>query len=177
MRARLLPTSLLLALAGCGGPVLYGEVELPHVEVTLPEYEFPTVGVSTTQSLTFDVGASVGLINEPHVDYDLKLNRMTIVLRSGPFTNFDTFHTVRISATRAGLPDLVLIEYSNPPPGATTITATSSTGADLKPYLDAGKLTVAATFEADPTTPVGLWYADVSADLFLRVRLDYGAYL
>lgn len=182
MRARtLLTTSLALslALAGCGGPVLFAELEMPSVEVTLPQYEFPSVVGTASQEITFDVGANVPVINEPNVDYDLNLNQMSIALRSGPFTDFDSFDTVRVTAIRAGLPDLVLIEYTNPhtTSGLTSVTARSSTDADLKPYLDAGKITVRAEFTGSPTTPVGIWYADVTADLYLRVRVDYGAYL
>jgi hypothetical protein len=180
MRARtLLTTALALALAGCGGPVLFAEVEMPSVEVTLPEYQFPSVVGSASQDITFDVGANVPLVNEPNVDYDLTLNEMTITLRNGPFTDFDSFDTVKITAIRAGLPDLVLVEYTNPhtTSGLKSVTATSSTSQDLKPYLDAGKITVRAQFTSSPTTLAGIWYADVSADLRLRVRLDYGAYL
>ncbi|MGB8931960.1 MAG: hypothetical protein WCC48_11995 [Anaeromyxobacteraceae bacterium] len=180
MRARtLITTSLALALAGCGGPVLFAELEMPSVAVTLPEYQFPSVVGSASQDITFDVGANVPAINEPNVDYDLKLNQMSITLRSGPFNDFDSFDTVKVTAFRAGLPDLVLVEYTNPHTTSAmkSVTATSSTGADLKPYLDAGKITVRAEFTGSPTTPVGIWYADVTADLYLRVRLDYGAYL
>jgi hypothetical protein len=182
MRARTLLTTSLglsLALAGCGGPVLFAELEMPSVEVTLPQYQFPSVVGSASQDITFDVGANVPVIGEPNVDYDLYLNQMTIALRSGPFTDFDSFDTVKVTAVRAGLPELVLVEYTNPhtTSGMTTVTAKSSTGADLKPYLDAGKITVRAEFTSSPSTLAGIWYADVSADLRLRVRIDYGAYL
>lgn len=180
MRARtLLATSLALALAGCGGPVLFAELEMPSVEVTLPQYQFPSVVGSASEQITFDVGANVSVISEPNVDYDLNLNRMTIELQSGPFTSFDSFDTVKITAVRATLPDLVLIEYANPhtTTGMKSVTVTSSTGADLKPYLDAGRITVVAEFTSDLTTPAGIWYADLSADFYLRVRIDYGAYL
>ena len=180
MRARTpILASLLLALAGCGGPVLFAEVEMPSVEVTLPQYQFPSVVGQASQDITFDVGATVSIINEPNVDYDLTLNEMTIVLGSGPFTSFDSFDSVKITAIRAGLPDLVLVEYVNPHTATNvqSVTARSSTSADLKPYLDAGKITVHAEFTTDLTTPAGLWTADVTADLRLRVRLDYGAYL
>lgn len=179
MRARIVSTAALLAaLAGCG-PVLFAELEMPSVLVTLPQYEFPSVVGSASKQVTFDVGANVSVINEPNVDYDLNLNEMTIVLRSGPFTSFDTFDSVKITAIRTGQPDLVLIEYANPHTtmGMTSVTARSSTGADLKPYLDAGKITVMAEFTSSLLTPAGIWYADISADLYLRVRLDYGAYL
>jgi len=179
MRTRLLTTaSLLVALAGCGS-ALFAEVDMPSVQVILPQYEFPSVVGSASAEIDFDVGADVSVINEPNVDYDLFLNEMTIVLQSGPFTDFDTFDGVKVSAIRPGLPELVLIEYTNPhtTTGLTTVTAHSSTGADLKPYVDAGVITVRADFTSSPLTPVGLWYADVSADLHLRVRLDYGAYL
>ncbi len=184
MRARVLSTaSLLFALSACG-PVLFAELELPSVEVTLPQYSFPGTppGVPLTKDISFDLGASVPVVNEPNVTFDLKLNRMTLVLNTtGPLSSFDQVDRVTITVLHpaaTSLPDLVLIDYTNPhtATGVTTITATSQTGADLKPYLEAGKITVRADYSGSGL-PVSTWTADVTADFWMKVKLDYGTYL
>jgi hypothetical protein len=191
MRARLSPFApLLLAplLAGCGGPLLYAELEMPSVEVTLPQYTFPgdPLGLSTVKDVSFDVGANVPVVNEPDVELELRLTRMTMVLgTSGPLSNFDGFQTVTITALHpSGDParDLVLLRYEKPA-GATDITrisASSSTDADLRPFLDAGVINVRAAYASDginPTLPTSDWTADLTAEFRFQVTLDYGAYL
>jgi len=192
MRARALApfaaVSSILALASCGGPVLFAELEMPSVEVTLPQHTFPgdPLGLSTSETVAFDVGANVPVVNEPNVEFDLRITRMTLVLdTTGPLSNFDGFETVRITALHPGgdpARDLVLLEYTKPAgaSGITRITATSETDADLKPYLSAGVITVRAEYASDgvnPTLPTADWTADLTADFWMRVKLDYGAFL
>lgn len=175
------------ALAGCGGPVLFAELELPDVEVTLPQYTFPgdPLGLATTKDVSFDVGASVPVVNEPNVELELRLTRMTLVLATGgPLSNFDGFETVTITALHPTDPalDLELLRYEKPA-GATDITrieAASDSDADLKPYLDAGVINVRAAYASDginPTLPTSDWTADLTAEFRFQITLDYGAYL
>lgn len=174
--------SLLLALglAACGGPVLFADLELPSVEVTLPQYQFPgtPLGVPLTKDVAFDLGANVPVVNQQNVMLDLKLNRMTLVLdTSGPLSSFDQVERVTITALHPAtttLPDLVLIDYANPhtATGVTTITATSQSGADLTPYLVAGAITLRAVYSGSGL-PTSAWTADVTADFWMKVRFDY----
>lgn len=187
MRARILPTApLLLALAGCGGPVLFAELEMPSVEVTLPQYTFPgdPLGISTSKDVSFDVAANVPVVGDPNVEFDLTLERMTLVLdTSGPLSNFDGFESVKITALHPTDPalDLVLLQYQKPAGGSniTQISVASQTSADLKPYLSAGVITVRAEYTSDGVNPFPLtdWTADLTAEFGLKVTLDYGAYL
>lgn len=187
MRARTLLTTSLglsLALAGCGGPALFAELEMPSVEVTLPQYQFPgsVLGAPVAQEVSFDLGANVPVVNQSNVTIDLKLTRMTIVLNTGgALANFDQIDSVKITALHPAtttLPDLVLIDYTNPhtATGMTSVTITSQTSAELTPYLDAGKITVRAEY-AGSGLPSSTWTADISADFWIKVTLDYGAYL
>jgi hypothetical protein len=187
MRAStLLTISLALGLAGCGGPILFAELELPSVEVTLPQYSFPgaPIGVTMQQDIAIDIGANVPLVNEPNVEFDLKLTRMTLVLdTSGPMSNFDDLRTVTITALApagSGLSDLTLLSYFNPdsgtPQGITRITRTSETNADLKPFLQAGQLHIRAEYSGG-SLPISTWTADVTGEFAMKVKLDYGAYL
>lgn len=186
MRARTLSTaSLLLALAGCGGPVLFAELEMPSVLVTLPQQQFTGVTPPATQTSTFnfDVGANVPIVNEPNVTLDLKLTRMTLVLdTANPANpaNFDNIDSIVISAVApagSGLSNLELIRWDRlGATGLTRIEASSATGADLKPYLSAGRIDVEASYTGSGL-PTADWTADVSADFRIKVTLDYGAYL
>lgn len=185
MRARILSTaSLLLALAGCGGPVLFAELEMPSVLVTLPQQTFLGTTLTTqTSTFNFDVGANVPIVNEPNVTVDLKLTRMTLVLdTANPANpaNFDNVDSVTISALApagSGLPRLDLIRWERlGATGLTRIEAASATGADLTHYLTAGRIDVEASYTGSGL-PTADWTADVSADFRIKVTLDYGAYL
>jgi hypothetical protein len=189
MRARTFATAALLAATtACSGPVLFAELEMPSVQVTLPQYSFPgdPLGLTTSANVSFDVGANVPLVNDPNVDFDIELRSMTLVLdTTGPLSNFDGFETVRIIALHpsgnAAL-DLTLLEYRKPAgaSGITRISTSSSTDADLKPFLTAGVINVRAEYASDgvnPTLPTSNWTADLTADFWMKVRLDYGAAL
>jgi hypothetical protein len=188
MRNPALRSAALLAVAAltsCGGPILFGELEMPSVEVTLAQQTFNGTNISPPPSFTpfsFDIGTNVPVVNEPNVDYDLRLTQMTLVFRTGTPSNFDGLDSLSITAltppSNPSLAPLVLLSYDNPhaATGVTVITAQSQTNADLKPYLEAGQLNVRVDY-AGTALPTANWTADVTADFFLRVRLDYGAYL
>jgi hypothetical protein len=196
MRARTLLTTslaLALALAGCGGPVLFADLKMPSVEVTLPQYPFPGSKGETTvfKDISFDVGANVPVVNEPNVDLELRLTHLAILLRSTDprdVNGFDGVKSVRISALdpATGTPALLLASYDRPD-GATAITqiaVASATSADLRPFLSAGVITVRAEYTSDSPPIVSLgalpfydWTADVTAEFAIDVKVDYGAYL
>ncbi len=174
----------LLALAACDGPVLFAELELPSVVLTLPQQTFSGTtfpATSNTTEFSFDIGANVSSINEPNVEYDLRLTRMTLVLDgTNPNTpaNFDGVDSIDIDAFDPGgvLPNLRLLHYAKTVTGLTRITVNSETDADLKPYLVAGSINVRVTY-AGSALPTVDWTADLAAEFYMRVKLDYGAYL
>jgi hypothetical protein len=185
MNARTLSASLLLALAGCGGPVLFAELEMPSVEVTLPQQTFPGTTLTTqTTNFSFDVGANVPVVNEPNVELDLQLTRMVLVLDTAnplnpaSFDNVDSVTIEALAPPASGLADLVLVAYTKPAgaSGITRIEASSATAADLTPYLQAGRIDVRASYTGSGL-PTADWTADVTADFHIKVKLDYGAYL
>jgi hypothetical protein len=190
MRATLRPAPILLAtlagLAGCGGPVLFAELELPSVQVTLPQQAFTGVTPPATQTtpVSFDLGASVPVVNEPNVELDLQLKRMVLVLDTANPLNpasFDDIDEVTIRALApagSGLADVALIHYVKPAgaTGITRIEAASESSTDLTRYLSAGQLDFEATYTGSGL-PTADWTADVTADFSMKVKLDYGAYL
>jgi hypothetical protein len=185
MRARTFATAALLAAtAACGGPVLFAELEMPSVEVTLPAFEFPAFVAGTVSTeVTFDIGANVPLVNDPDVDFDIELRKLVLLLRTATPGNFDGFQSVKLTAihpSRDPARELVLLQWSSTgATGLTRVEATSQTDADLKPFLSAGNLTVRAEYAENGLFPVQLtpWTADLTADFWMKVRLDYGAAL
>jgi hypothetical protein len=192
MRARTLTASAalatLLAVAACDGPILFAELEMPSVVVTLPQYTFPgdPTGLLSERDVSFDVGASVPVIEEPDVELEFRLTRMTLVLGTGgPISNFDGIQTVTLTALHPTDPalDLVLLQYEKPAgaTGVTRISAGSETDADLLPFLTGGVINIRAAYEADadPTTsfPASDWTADLTAEFRFQITMDYGAYL
>jgi len=173
-----------LALAACDGPILFAELEIPSVELTLPQQTFAGTtfpAESNSTEFSFDIGANVPSINEPNVEYDLRLTRMTLVLDlANPATpdNFDGVDSIDIDAFDPGgvLADLRLLHYAKTTTGLTRITVNSQTDADLKPYLVAGSINVRVTY-AGTALPTVDWTADLTAEFYMRVKLDYGAYL
>jgi hypothetical protein len=187
MRARILRSApILLALAACDGPLLFAELEMPSVVVTLPQYTFPgdPLGLFNVKDVSFDVGASVPVVEEPNVELEFRLTRMTLELGTdGPISDFDGFQSVTITALHPTDPalDLVLLHYEKPAGAAdiTRISASSETDADLLPFLTDGTITVRARYESDGVNPFPAsdWTADLTAEFRFQITMDYGAYL
>jgi hypothetical protein len=183
--ARLLPVAALL-LAGCGGPVLFAELEMPAIGVTLPEGNFTPIYLPPADpsfEFTVDLGGSVPTLADPNVDFQLKLTRMTMTLSTaGAFSTFNGVDEITLSVTPpAGSPlaPLQILHWLNPTPGAgdlSTITVTSDADQDLKPYLSAGALTVKATYHGS-VSPTDVWTATIAAEFWALVSIDYGSLL
>ncbi len=183
-------------LSGCGGPLLYAELEVPSLRATLPSQEFPASDTtnpadwcSTVQTnppciqLTtdYDLGGMVPILNEPNVTYDLRLTDVAITLSaSSAGTDLSGIQHVQISAlTDPNDPSstVVVAAYTRPAGGnpASTIAVTGNSNLDLGPYLRGGVLRVHAELVLDHGTPA--FTADVTSGFSLLVKLDYGSLL
>jgi hypothetical protein len=201
---RKLAVALAAALAtACGDPLLFAELEIPSVRVTLPSQSFPgtvagpdnqcldaggnVVASCIRQAFTYDLGAQVSVLNEDNVKPEVRLSELSIALTAtcDPLlpTCVASFATVTqvaiwiLGPAGSGLPDVVVAEYrrsaANPAPAAIAVSGYSNV--DLGRYVDAGVLSVAAEMKYDAATPA--FTADVTGDFYLKVQLDYGAYL
>lgn len=195
------PPALALALAGaalaaCDGPILFAELEVPELRVTLPSQQFPASDTtlpenwcSTVQTdppciqltLDYDLGGQVPVLNEPNVSYDLRLTDVAISLSATEVGR--DLSGVRLVTIRV-LPDpldpasaIVVASYVRPAgaPAPTAVSVSGNANLDLGPYLDQGRLPVRAEVVLDQPTPAFL--ADVAAGFSLEVKLDYGGLL
>jgi len=188
--------ALALALAACDGPLLFAELSIPEIRVTLPGQTFPASDTTIPANwcsaiqvdppcialtLDYDLGGNVPVLTEQNVTYDLRLTDVAIALSATEVGK--DLSGVRLATIRV-LDDpldptagVVVASYVRPPgPVApTTIAITGNANLDLGPYLEAGRLPVRVEVVLDAGTPAFL--ADVQVGFSLEVKLDWGAYL
>ncbi len=187
----------LALLAACGGPVLYADLQIPDVHVTLPSQAFPGTDTQDptkwcnplvppappapsciTTTLDYDLGANVPILNQDNVTYDLRLTDVALTLSAtevGKDLSGANLVTIRILANPADSTSGVLVASYVRPPGATaptTIAVTGNSNIDLGPYLRSGKLPVRVELVFDSAMPA--FAADVRVGFSVDVTLDYG---
>lgn len=194
------PTALLAlaaaALASCGDPLLFAELQIPRLAVTLPSQTFPASDTTDPATwcalvqdpaapciqltLDYDLGGQVPVLDEPGVTYDLRLTDVAIALTTtGAGEDLAGVRqvTVLVLAT-PGDPGsgVVVASYARLPGAApTTVAIAGNSSLDLGPYLAAGRLPVRVEVTLDSGTPEFL--ADVTVGFSLEVQLDYGELL
>jgi hypothetical protein len=194
MRHALAAASLLLA--ACDG-LLTAELQIPAIRVTLPGQTFPASDTTIpenwcdptdvsdppciAQTLDYDLGGEVPVLNEENVTYDLRLTDVALTLAAtevGKDLSGVRSLTVRILADPAAATSGFAVATYARPTGVvapTSIAVTGNGNVDLGPYLDAGRLPIRVELVLDHGTPE--FTADVQAGFSLEVALDYGAYL
>lgn len=180
----------LLLLAACGGPLLYADLEVPQVLVTLPSQRFPasagnpalwcapTAPSCVATELEYDLGQSVSYLREPGATYQVRLNHLAIAMVATAGGDLRGVKSAAILAyPAAGGAPVEIARYvrSAADPAPTTIAVAGDPGLDLAPYVSAGRIRVRVELTYDAPTPA--FDADVTADFYLKVRLDYGKLL
>ena len=194
--ALLAAAPVLLALGGCGGPILYADLQVPELRLSVPGQLFPASNTgnpsawcTTPQTnppciqltLDYDLGGNVPILNEPKVTYDLRLHDVAIAL--SPTETGKTLAGVKLVSIRVLADPLdpasgvLVASYTRPPggPTSTAVTVAGNSNLDLGPYLKSGRLPVRVEVVLDQATPSFL--ADVGAGFSLDVKLDYGSLL
>jgi predicted small lipoprotein YifL len=192
----LLAAAALAALQGCGGPLLFAELQVSSVRVTLPSQSFPasdttnpadwcsasqTVPPCIQLTLQYDIAGQIPVLNEPNVTYDLRLSEVGMAL-SATAAGTDLSGVEQVTITVLADPadptsGVVVASYARPPGAGTptTISVSGNPNLDLAPYVTAGHLPARIELVLDRPTPAFL--ADVTAGFSLEVKLDYGSLL
>jgi hypothetical protein len=183
-----------LSLSACGKPLLYVEVEIPDVQVTIPAQDFPStvnpppinlcppevvVPAGTTclqQSVTYDLGKDFTDLTKDAVEYELRLTDLAISLTAASgIVDFGGVTEVRVGVqASASLPAVDLASYqrlaSNPNP--TSIAVRAQSNVDLGAYVQAGQVAIFTRMIFDQALPA--FTADVKGDFYLRAQVDWG---
>ncbi len=193
----LLAAALAAALPGCSDPLLFAELQVKDVRITLPEQSFPASSFADPatwcalvqdpaqpciqQTLDYDLGGPVPILDDPNVTYDLRLKDVAIMLaasQTGTDLGGVKLVTIRVLADPlVPTSGAVVATYVRPDPAAapTAIGVTGNSNLDLGPYVSSGRLPVRIELTFDKSTPAFL--ADVQAGFSLEVKLDYGKLL
>jgi hypothetical protein len=179
--------ALLALLAGCGGPLLFAELTIPELAVTVAQQSFPGMAADPsrycagrpdciTTDLTYDLGQQVDLLTRKDVEYELRLTDLAIVLDA---TSAGTdLRGVRSAVVEVFPPGsttpVVVASYAraatNPDPN--TIAVSGNSSIDLAPFVEAGVIHARVELSYDAPTPP--FTADVRGAFYLKVKLDYG---
>lgn len=182
-----------LALASCGGPDLYAEIEIPDLRVTLQRQQFPAfdtpvpgnwcdpnaLGDPPCVALApdFNLSQQVPALDDENVKAELRLTHIALTLSTTGGGAVADLSGIRSATVYVGDPGTAVATYTRttvtPPP--TTLAVTGRSNLDLAPYLVTGNLPVRIQAVIDGNTPA--FEADITAAFYVRVRLDYGKYL
>jgi len=187
-----------LLLAACDGPLLFAEIQIPDLQVTLPSQSFPAVNASlpadwcdpTLQTdppclaldADYDIGAQLPAVTEKGVSYELRITSCAITLSavqqagSPPDLSGIESATIRVIDDPATGSGAVIASYVKPPGAApTTIAVTGNANLDLAPYLVSGVLPVRV--EVVVSNGTAAFDADITAGFSVVVNVDWGSYL
>jgi hypothetical protein len=190
----------LTGLTSCSGPLLFAEVEIPDLRITLPQQSFPAFDAGNPASwcnpsgppppipcvaLTtgYDLGAQVPALTQKGVTYELRITDVAFTLSAtqspGAPTDLGGIQsaTVRVGADPS-VPGsgVVIATYVRAAAGTpTTIAVTGNANLDLAPYISGGILPVHVEVVIDG--PTSSFDADILAAFYVRVTLDWGKYI
>lgn len=197
MRTSLAAAAVAL-LCACDG-LLFAEVQIPDLQVTLPAQSFPAVDASLPPNwcdpalqsdppclaliTDYDIGAQVPAFTEEAVSYELRMTRVAITLSANQAPGGPPDLSGVERATIRVLDDpldptsgLVIASYVKPPGATPTeIAVSGNANLDLGPYLVVGHLPIRVEVVVSNGTPA--FDADITAGFSVVVNVDWGSYL
>src|SRR5712691_12844821 len=180
-----------LALSGCGGKLVYGEMEEPTLVLTQPLGQTvpgaPPIPVTVPQGLvtfTFnvpDIPLSGGSTTSNQAGFtigsSMKLNQAALIMPPSTNADFDGLDTLTLTISSASQTQ-ILARYTKDPahlPGQ-TIVLRPVDDVELLDYLTAtgtGSKTITLDVSGSGTLPANSWTADVDLDVRLRVSAGW----
>lgn len=200
---RLGPAALAaVLLAACGGPLLYAELEIPELRVTLPPQSFPAAASPLPSNwcnpsvpqpnppclavgASYDLAAHVPAFTQSGATYEVRLTAVSFKLSAtqstpGAPTDLSGIQSARVLVgANPSVPGsgTVVASYvrttTSPPP--TTLAVTGNSNLDLAPYLSNGQLPVRVEVVIDGSTAA--FDANISATFYVRITFDWGKYV
>lgn len=181
-----------LLLGSCGDPLLYLEVAIPELSVTLPGQVIPAFDGTPTPDIAcgpsclfkdveYDFGDAIPGLGEDHVEVDLRLTGMEMVLDAGA-SDLSGVESVVFKLYDPDAPDdpaaaRVVASYFRDDDAAapTSIAVSGYANVDLDRYLTGSTFKARAELTYDAATPE--FTTTITATFSALVKLDYGAYV
>jgi len=180
-----------LALSGCGGKLVYGEMQEPTLVLSQPLGQTvpgaPQIPVTVPQGLvsfTFDVpdiplsgGSTTSNEGGFTIGSSMKLNQAALIMSPSSNADFNGFDTLTLTIS-SSTQTQILARYTKDPanlPGQ-TIVLRPVDDVELLDYLTAtgtGSKTITLDVSGSGTLPANSWTADVDLDVRLRVSAGW----
>jgi hypothetical protein len=192
-----LAAAAVLLLASCDGTLLFLELQIPELRVTLQGLSLPASSTSAPEdwcdpsgqsdppciavTASYDLGEEVPALTQENVGYELRLTDVAMTLSStssGDHLGGVALMTLRVlDDPLSGLPGFVVATYARPGGAGepTSLVVSGNANVDLGPYVRAGRLPLRVEVTLDAPTPA--LEADLAAGFSLVVTLDWGTYL
>jgi len=181
-----------LALSGCGGKLVYGEMEEPTLVLTQPLGQTipgaPQIPVTVPQGLvtfTFnvpDIPLSGGSTTSKEAGFtigsSMKLNQAALIMSPSSNADFNGFDTLTLTISSATQTQKTLARYTKDPahlPGQ-TIVLRPVDDVELLDYLTGpagSSKTITLDVSGSGTLPGNSWTADVDLDVRLKVTAGW----
>ena len=181
-----------LALTGCGGKLIYGEMEEPTLVLTQPLGQtvppgppFPVTVPQGLLTFTFsvpDIPLSGGSTTSTQAGFtvgsSMKLNQAAFIMSSSSSADFNGFDTLTLTISSATQPQKTLARYTKDParlPGK-TIVLLPVDDVELLDYLTgtgSGGKSITIDVAGSGTLPANSWTADVDLDVRLKATAGW----
>jgi len=181
-----------LALSGCGGKLVYGEMEEPTLVLSQPLGQTipgaPQIPVTVPQSLltfTFEVpdiplsgGSTTSNEGGFTIGSTMKLNQAAFIMQQSPNADFNGIDTLTLTISSATQAQKTLARYTKDParlPGQTLVLRPVD-DVELLDYLTAtgtGSKTITLDVSGSGTLHANSWTADVDLDVRLKVTAGW----
>jgi hypothetical protein len=177
------------AIAGCGGKLVYGEMQestlvlsqplgqtvpaAPPIPVTVPQsvatftFQVPNIPLSGGSTTSTQAGFTVGS--------SMKLNQASLIMSASANTDFNGIDTLKMTIT-AGSKSQVLAQYTRDParPTGKTLVLLPAESVELLDYLTGTTTkTINIDVSGSGTMPGSSWTADVDLDVRLKVNAGW----
>jgi hypothetical protein len=174
---------VLVALVGCGGPVMYVEVEEPRVCKNLGELTFPGAPPGVTELRQTFPEFDFSSFNLPTItqggELDAETRLIEVSLNAGEgildFNNWETAALSIIPASGSTLETREVVTYQKDPaalPGR-TMAITAEENVNLLPYLTESGNVISVDAVMTGVFPEADWTAEIKGCLYMRARYNY----
>jgi hypothetical protein len=177
---------LVLLAAGCGGPLLSAELEIPELGLKVPQQTFPASTADPSYwcapdqadciatDLEYDIGSEVDLLDQKGVTDEVRLTHLALVLTSTTVQDLGGVRSVVVEVVPpdggASIP-VATYARSASDPLPTRLAVAGNSSVDLGPMIRSGIIHLRVKMSFDGPTPE--FTADVEAVFYLRITLDY----
>ncbi len=169
----LLVLALVAALSGCGGPLLYAEVEIPQVCLGQGGLPVPGAGASRIAlPVTVPIATQIPLLRTRGIDTVVHIDELSLEVSGGSGPDLSGIDSATVNLFRSGGEVVALLHYTrDPAAGPVSRIVLTGDRLNVAPDLVNGAARLEIVAEGRP--PAGSWVADLRTCASGRSKAGY----